>query len=556
MKFLKNYKLVSRVVSVGIILVLLLTSCMQSGSNGKEKTSAIAEDNVTAPGQLPICKQKITLTIGIPKNAFVEDYKTNAYTKWLEETANVDLKFYLLPDPDGGTKLQIMLASGTELPDIIVNTIVTDETILKYSSEKMFLPLNDYIDKNGYFIKRMFEQAQDTDVKKKMALADGNIYGLPKYVEQTGNRWNQRAWINKKWLDNLGLKVPETTDEFRQVLMAFKTQDPNKNGKQDEVPFTGYPSGWSTNPIPFAMEAFVYDDTINRYIVNDNKVDVAFNKDEWRDGLKYLNGLLKDGLLDPLCFTQDDKALKALGMAEGGSRLGAFTAGRGPDQYFEPKSQRILDYVQLPPLKGPKGVSWTQYNPLVPTNNGMITKYCKNPLAAFRLLDLMMSEESMYRSRFGVPDKDWVKAGPNDAGLFESIGAKPALKPILQFGGKVQNSHWLEVQPTFRTKEVSDGMVWDGDKTNFEYIIANTLPNLIGKAPKEIVSMQLFTLDEMNEIKDIRADINAYVKENTARFIVGDKNIDTEWDSYKGELEKMNLKKYLEISQKGYDRTK
>ena len=39
-----------------------------------------------------------------------------------------------------------------------------------------------------------------------------------------------QLFINKKWLDNLGLKMPETYDELVTVLQAFKDKDANGNG--------------------------------------------------------------------------------------------------------------------------------------------------------------------------------------------------------------------------------------------------------------------------------------------------------------------------------------
>ena len=44
--------------------------------------------------------------------------------------------------------------------------------------------------------------------------------------------------IRKDWLDKLGLSVPKTWDEFIAVLRAFKNDDPNGNGQQDEIPFS------------------------------------------------------------------------------------------------------------------------------------------------------------------------------------------------------------------------------------------------------------------------------------------------------------------------------
>ena len=50
-----------------------------------------------------------------------------------------------------------------------------------------------------------------------------------------------RMYINQKWLDNLGLDMPTTTDELRDVLQAFREKDPNGNGQTDEIPlFTNY----------------------------------------------------------------------------------------------------------------------------------------------------------------------------------------------------------------------------------------------------------------------------------------------------------------------------
>ena len=52
-----------------------------------------------------------------------------------------------------------------------------------------------------------------------------------------------KIWINQTWLDNLGLDVPTTTEELYTVLKAFKENDPNGNGIQDEYPLVGG-TGW------------------------------------------------------------------------------------------------------------------------------------------------------------------------------------------------------------------------------------------------------------------------------------------------------------------------
>ena len=38
-----------------------------------------------------------------------------------------------------------------------------------------------------------------------------------------------KLWINHEWLDTLGLEMPQTTEEYAEVLRAFKTEDPSAN---------------------------------------------------------------------------------------------------------------------------------------------------------------------------------------------------------------------------------------------------------------------------------------------------------------------------------------
>ncbi len=76
-------------------------------------------------------------------------------------------------------------------------------------------------------------------VKSLITLLDGKIYGLPHINDCYHCSMSQKMWVYKPWLDKLGLKVPETTDEFEAMLKAFKEKDPNGNGKADEIPLSG-----------------------------------------------------------------------------------------------------------------------------------------------------------------------------------------------------------------------------------------------------------------------------------------------------------------------------
>ena len=60
-------------------------------------------------------------------------------------------------------------------------------------------------------------------------MSDGHIYALP-YVDFSKAFNSVRLYINKDWLDEAGLEVPKTTEEFRQALMKVREKDSSRLG--------------------------------------------------------------------------------------------------------------------------------------------------------------------------------------------------------------------------------------------------------------------------------------------------------------------------------------
>lgn len=74
--------------------------------------------------------------------------------------------------------------------------------------------------------------AAHPDWKAAICLEDGRIASLP--LLNTTER-QVCVWINAKWLSALNLSAPTSVEELTDVLLAFKTGDPNGNYKQDEI---------------------------------------------------------------------------------------------------------------------------------------------------------------------------------------------------------------------------------------------------------------------------------------------------------------------------------
>lgn len=129
-----------------------------------------------------------------------------------------------------------MLASG-DLPEIIIGCNIRLDQLQILANQGLLLPLDDYIEKYGVDSDQVYTAYPQ--IKDLITMLDGKIYGLPHVNDCYHCSMAQKMWVYQPWLDKLGLEVPTTTEEFYQMLKAFKEQDPNGNGEADEIPLSG-----------------------------------------------------------------------------------------------------------------------------------------------------------------------------------------------------------------------------------------------------------------------------------------------------------------------------
>jgi putative aldouronate transport system substrate-binding protein len=415
---------VSRLVAWLVLLTMFLTACAPAAPAAVQP----ATDVTVAPGgEFPIVDQKITLTVLIWPDPNVADYVDNEFTKWLEEKTNIHLDITLAPQDqtEADQKLNAIFASG-DLPDIIIGwRNMTLDRQLALAEQGLIVPINEYIDQYGVETQRVFQELPSA--KNAVSQVDGKIYSVPDVNECYHCTHAQKMWVYKPWLDQLGLEVPETTDEFERMLVAFKTQDPNGNGQQDEIPLSGVVS-WHGSLADFLMNPFVHYQTVSSpsgYYIEDGVIKAPFVEDGWKEGLKYLNKLYAQGLIDPQAFVNTEDQAKALGENPDVAILGAMSAGHeGIFVEVNGQSGRWLEYIPIPPLTGPTGL---RQNPTTTnvTSPGrfLITRSNQHPEASFRLADLLMSAEGSARSVMGVPGTDWDYV-PSDQNLTSIGGGK------------------------------------------------------------------------------------------------------------------------------------
>lgn len=548
------------------LLALLLSGVMMAAALsgcGGDKDSAAPDASGTPDTKLepltenlsgPISEEKITLTAMISENSqFNADLSNMAFFELLEEETNVHLEIERVSNQQWAEKLALKLASGN-LPDIIGGQYfsVTSDDIARYGGTA-FLALNDLIEDNAPNMKKILEE--NPAIKSAITSADGKIYGMFSYWNELEQNVGGPPFINKKWLDKLGLEMPETTEDLYNVLMAFKTQDPNGNGKNDEIPLSGMDKtldDFLSKGIGGAF-GFGYHMTgaggINnaggQYVdIKDGVVRFVPALDEYKEAMKYLNRLWEDGLIDPGIFTTDRPTY----IAKTNVPVDEQTVGVGYGPLQEQNEfgyEGAEDYVPLIPVEGPNGDrGYTNQNQAVLQNCMIITTANKHPELTLRYLDRLYAPEWSLQ----------VFEGPIGVAIEEvEDGRYQYMEPAA--GQSVDEMRFTTSPisfPFYLPDELINSMfvpdpwvmenTWNNCRQFVPYLIEDPAP-----------SMWPMEQSDAREVANMRMELENLIMIKRGEWITGRSDIEADWDSYVSELNNLGMERYVELYQKSYD---
>ena len=537
-----------------IFALVVLVSAMAFAGGGTQAAGPVSsgayvrDPNLNAPGTFPINKTRVPLRIGVEQNAAVEDFETNYMTLLIEDRGNYDLSFEIYPTSGGAQAIELMImAGGADLPDAVWGGWSVS-VLTRYGQAGMILPLNVYYQNSAYHINKS-KADWEIDPIKYITSYDGNIYGILSMTGGINNEYSAN-WVNiyEPWLIKLGFNMPGTIAEFETVLKAFKDRDPNGNGRADEIPLTGESGTTIGNMLNALMNPFIYTQA-NYWMFNNGRIDVAFNKPAWREGLRYAKSLYDQELISPLAFTQNGTQMTA-SISTDPATVGAFA--RISTSNLGLNDPKIEEYLIQQPLEGPGGKN-ALWNPTLPGQRMIITKNCKTPESAFMLGDFMCSEEMSVMSRYGEKGVDWLEPGPNDKGSFESLGYPAMVIPIAQWG-VLQNKWYAVTGPHMLSNKWNSGAVVPPGTISVYTPLGRSMGPVVAAANKNPIVGLVYNEQEQQVMDEFHTTILEYVRESWARFVTGDLSIDRNWDSYVAEFDRMGLRDVLNVTQSAWDR--
>ena len=134
-----------------------------------------------------------------------------------------------------------MLASNSMTDVIYWNWFSLPGGPGKAIADKQILRLNELMDK--YAPAYLAHLKEYPERRKMVTLDDGTHYMFPKFKHDKYVLISHGFQAREDWMKKLDLKTPKSMDEWYAFRTAMKKNDPNGNGKADEIPFVGYQLG-------------------------------------------------------------------------------------------------------------------------------------------------------------------------------------------------------------------------------------------------------------------------------------------------------------------------
>lgn len=473
----------------------------------------------------------------------------------LQEKTNVEVKWTAIQSDQWNDKITLAMANPKTLADFVFNASFNDSSLLKYADQGIIIPLEGYIDSYMPNLKKVFDKYPE--YRAMCTDANGHIWGLP-WIEQLGSGKeaiqviDNMSFINKKWLDFLGLDVPKTVEEFENVLLAFKA---NAEKIQRKFSIDG-----SIIPMSFIMNDGGQDPyvLINGFgegygdadkgrhiaVTDERKVICSATQEGFKKGTQWLHKLYEQGLIDPEAFTQEWSTYVSKGKS---GRYGVCFS------WDVANIANIADWVPLPVLKADvKNLTAQNGSFTSGFDRGrcVVTAVAKNPALVCAWLDQMYDP-------FQSPQNNWGTYGEDDEFDIFVMGTNKDGKAMLKHAplGTASPVEVREAESVNGPLAILDEYYGvyvtcpDDAKYRLDWIKDYFTPDVNEKYVYPNVFM---TREDTEEVSNIQADVSKAINTAKSDWVMNGFT-EQDWENFNKKLESYKLEKLISIFQKYLD---
>lgn len=519
-----------------VLLGSTITGCTKKVEQSAPSSGQSTSGTVTYPIKTDVTL-KYWMELHANSTAYAKNFAELPIAQDLMKKTGIKVEYIHPPTGQAKEAFNILVASG-DLPDII------EYTWMDYPggptnaiANKVIIKLNEAIDKYSPNFKSYL--SANPEINKQVKADDGTYYVYP-FIRGSKELQNTSGpMVRKDWLDDLGLAIPDTLDDWDKMLRAFK----DKKGATAALTAVAQKDG--TQIINIFEGAFGFR---SDFYHENGKINYGLIQPGYKAFLEKMAKWYEEGILDRNFSTTDRKAQDAnilngksgATYGAGGGQMGQWlTTMKDKDPKFNLTSTKYPSPKKGEPVK----FGFTSFEF---TYNGMaaISANCKNVDIAARYLDYAYGKEGNMLINFGT-----------EGVSYKMVNGKPVYTDLV-----MKNPDKLTVAQAmtkYARANTNGPFIQDLEYIMQYYELQQQKDALKSWSEHDKKSTFLppisQTTEESAEIAKIMTDIDTYVQEMRLKFIMGKEPL-SNWDKYVEQVKKMNIAKAIELRQKALDR--
>ena len=499
-------------------------------------------------------------------SALSSGYDDNPVLNAMMENAGIKINWEVMSD-SLGEQVNLRLQGGKDsLPDAVQAVGWGNFDLNRYGGGT-FIDLTPYVTDPEVMPNLSAILEKYPKIKAAITQSDGGIYGLPAAeMMNTGaigaaddlsiHAIQQFSMINKKWLDELNLPVPETVEELKTALQAFKDNDMAHKiygaAPGNTIPMTfGFDEWcWGQNIFyaPFGVTNWS-DVCQDLRLTKDKQVVFDCVDDGYRKAITYYHDWYADGLIDIEVFSQSDTQYIAK-CNQGYVGVAVWW------EISELMGDHADDYVYLPPLKGPDGtctVTIKSAGSAVNAGQLSITSACKSPINLLKFYDQWYTGENVMQLQYG-PIGVYFKEEKDADGMYVSLNDEEARAKFNKSVGELKSANEVNGPKLILSEYYSEVFHMEDRAVQRLQDLENFWFKYVDDFTFYPVDCQ-FTQSELSDIDQYKADFENHVREQEALWLRDGGPSDAEWEAYKKELvDVYGMNKLLDVYKGAYER--
>lgn len=497
-----------------------------------------AVDTDANPIQFPLDEQEtLSVWMSIPDmlpQDLPEGMAAHRTFMAMEELTNVKLDWTEVTTTLAATQFQLMIAGG-DYTDMIFNASSMYNTGLAGAVEDdVFLPLNDYIEE---YAPRYYALATyNEDNYRACTTTQGDFVAFLGFADKK-SYVDTGFVIRQDFLDQLNLGLPETYDEYHDVLTAFKNDLgiteplylPASVTFSNEYLAGGYGIAGKLFSMPFNSDPWYQVDGEVRY---------GITQPEYKEYLTMMHQWYTEGLVNPdfVSLNARDCEIEKVITDDIGVFLLEGMAFTTLDSYDKENPNWDVTPLKEPVLEKGEIVHFAPEQSLVSGGGIVLTTACRDVPLAVAWNDMWLCHDAVMAANYGLEGESYTME--NGEPRYTELALTGRNLQVMYTNSNIGSITYRDAQTyTYSDLRVECYNTWSETRDSLYTYPSNAV----------------MTQEENEEYARINADIHTYAEENITKFVTGEQDM-AEFDAFVENLKSMNLEQVTAIKQAALDR--